>query len=112
RDPLIVAALEATGDHLRRRPVPERAGAAEAEARRPAVSRRVEGREQERRPVEEVGRVEPHLRVDVGPVGREARQRPLPGVPEPCPYAPLLRGRLVAADQLELAVDPLLAEPP
>jgi TPP-dependent pyruvate/acetoin dehydrogenase alpha subunit len=111
RDAVVVAPLEGAGRHFGRNPVPEVVRAAKAQGGR-TEPRRIGRRQQERSSLEIVGRVESHLRPEVTPVGRELRERVLPGVAELLAHPPLPRGRGVGADELELPGDSLLVEAP
>jgi acetoin:2,6-dichlorophenolindophenol oxidoreductase subunit alpha len=110
-DALVVAAFEATGRHLRRRPVPEVLGAAEAESAHAAEGGRVERGHHQRGPLDVVGRVEPDLGVEVAPVRRQPGDLAVPlRAKRLLPPHLLRRGRLHAGE-LELAPDALFVQP-
>jgi acetoin:2,6-dichlorophenolindophenol oxidoreductase subunit alpha len=110
-DALVVAAFEATGRHLRRRPVPEVLGAAEAESAHAAEGGRVERGHHQRGPLDVVGRVEPDLGVEVAPVRRQPGDLAFPlRAKRPLPPHLLRRGRLHARE-LDLAPDALFVQP-
>src|SRR5919201_6009080 len=110
-DSLLVHPLEAPVRHLGRGAVAEPPRDAEAETGPTAVAGRVDRREQQRGPLEVVARRELEFRVEVAPVVGESHELRLPGGHE----ARRLDGRAlwrgVAADELELSVDPLAIEP-
>jgi TPP-dependent pyruvate/acetoin dehydrogenase alpha subunit len=107
---LLVAALEAARRHLGRDAVAERAGATEAQRRRPAVARRIDRGEQQCGALDIVGGLEAHLCVDVTPVRRQRCERPFPRLAETLARAELLDGCLLRTQQFQLSFHTLVVE--
>ena len=112
RDALVVASFEAAGRHLGRRPIAEVPSTAEAEIGRAAEAGGVERSQQERSPFEVVGRVEPHLCVQVAPVRRQRRHQAVP-LRAKCLFLPDLLGRCVLhAGELDRAANAFVVQTP
>src|SRR5207247_2105373 len=110
RDPFLVAAPEASRRHLGGDAVAELMGAAEAQCRRGAEARGVDGSEQQCATLEVIGGVQSYLAVDVAPVGRDLSQVPLPLPAQRLLAAQLLGRGLQDAPQLQRSPEALLVE--